>query len=144
MSKLVQALLSGILFTFLLDAFLFVGIKIHYIDLHEIHLYYNVLFADHQNIYIFAFFTLFIGFIIGYTKFAVSIIGLLFILVLTLFVPSIGKTVGEMLLMQKNIMHKDKKYTYIGDSYYNGRNSITFYDYELKKVIILDKKRLLK
>ncbi len=144
MSKLVQALLSGILFTFLLDAFLFVGIKIHYIDLHNIDLYYNVLFADHQNIYIFAFFTLFIGFLIGYTKFAVAIVGVLFMLVSTVFIPSVGESVGKMILMQKNIILKDKKYTYIGDSYYNGRKNVTFYDYQLKKVIILDKKRLLK
>ena len=144
MSKLVQALLSGILFTFLLDAFLFVGIKIHYIDFHHIHLYYNVLFADHQNIYLFTFFTLFIGFLIGYTRFAVAIVGFLFLLVSTVFIPPIGKSVGEIILMQKNIILKDKRYTYIGDSYYNGRKSITFYDYQLKKVIILDKKRLLK
>jgi len=147
MTKLVQALLSGIFFTFLLDVFLFAGIKLHYIDYHHIDLYYNILFADHQNIYIFTLFTLLIGFLVTYiknVKISLTIIGFFFFLVsTTLLIAPIGENVGEIILMQKNIKLKDKRYTYTGDSYYNGRKFITFYDYELKKVIILDKKRLL-
>jgi len=146
MTKLVQALLSGLFFTFLLDVFLFTGIKIHYINYYNIDLYYNILFADNQNIYIFSFFTLLIGFIVTYvdnSKVSLISIGSFFLIVSSTFIPSIGRTVGEAILMQKNITLQDKKYTYIGDIYYDGRNSITFYDYELKKVIILDKKRLI-
>ena len=146
MTKFFQAFLSGLFFSFLLDVFLFLGIKINYIDYHSIDLYYNILFADHQNIFIFTFLTLLIGFVITYidnTKISLFIVGSFFILVSMSFFPPVGKQLGEMMLMQKNMILKDKHYTYIGDSYYNGRNSITFYDYELKKVIILDKKRLL-
>ena len=146
MTKLTQALLSGILFTFLIDTFLFLGLKLHYIDYYEIDLYYNILFADHQNIYIFSFFSLMIGFIITYidnAKISIIVVGSLFLLASATFITPIGKSVGEFMLMEKNIILKDKKHMYIGDSIYNGRKFITFYDYELKKVIILDKKRLL-
>jgi hypothetical protein len=145
MTKFVQALLSGIFFTFLLDVFLFLGIKLHYIDYHSIDLYYNILFADHQNIYIFAFFTFLIGLIITYvdnTKTSLIVVGSFFLIASSTFITPIGKKVGEIMLMKTNITFKDKKHTYIGDSYYNGRKFITFYDYELNKVIILDKKRL--
>lgn len=147
MTKLVQALFSGIFFTFLLDVFLFVGIKIHYIDYHNIDLYYNILFADNQNIYIFSFFTFLIGFVVTYldnVKISITIVGSFFLIVSATFIAPIGRSGGEFILMQKNITLKDNKYTYIGDSYYTGRKSITFYDYELKKVIILDKQRLIK
>ena len=146
MTRLIQALFSGMLFTFLIDVFLFVGIKIHYIDDHAIDLYYNILFADHQNIYIFSLFTIILGFVITYvdnSKVSIIVIGSLFLLASSTFITPIGKYIGELLLMQKNVIFKDKQHTYIGDSYYNGRKFITFYDYELKKVILLDKNRLL-
>jgi len=44
--------------------------------------------------------------------------------------------------MKKNVTLKDKKYSFHGDIYYKGRKFITFYDYELKKVILLKKKDL--
>ena len=50
MSKSVQALLSGLFITFLLDFFLFLGIFQNYIRVHEIDLYYNILFVDNQSI----------------------------------------------------------------------------------------------
>ena len=145
MTKLVQALLSGMLFTFLIDVFLFFCIKLHYIEYHSIDLYYNILFADHQNIYIFSFFTITLGFIITYldnTKISIIVIGSLFLLASSTSIHPIGKRVGEIMFMKTNIILKDKKHTYVGDSYYTGRKFITFYDYELKKVIILDKARL--
>jgi len=52
MSKLIQAFLAGIFFTFFLDFFIFLGILLHYINFYEIDLYYNILFADNQNIFL--------------------------------------------------------------------------------------------
>jgi hypothetical protein len=46
--------------------------------------------------------------------------------------------------MKKDVTYKNKKYVYRGDVYYNGRTKITFYDYELKKIIFLNKKDLIK
>ena len=46
--------------------------------------------------------------------------------------------------MQKNVTLKNKKHIFIGDIYYDGRSGITFYDYELKKTILLKKKDLIR
>ena len=145
MSKFVQAILSGIFFTFILDFFLFLGIKLNYIDFYNIDLYYNILFADNQNIYIFAVSSVVLGLLVMYAKnkISIAIISLLFILVLSTLIPSIGHKTGEILLMKKNTVYKNAKYTFTGDAYYIGRKQITFYDYELKKIILLDKDELL-
>lgn len=146
MSKLVQALFSGIFFTYILDFFIFLGIKLHYIDFYEIDLYYNILFADNQNIFIFAFFTIFIGYLVMYlpsAKIKLSIIGFLFLLSFSTLLQPIGHSVAEAMLMKKNQTLQNSRHTFLGDIYYDGRKTITFYDYELQKIIILDKKELI-
>ena len=145
MSKVVQALFSGIFFTFILDFFIFLGIKLHYIDFYEIDLYYNILFADNQNIFIFSFFTIFIGYLVMYVDFIklkLSIIGLLFIFSFSTLITPIGHSVGEMILMKKNQTLQNARHTFVGDIYYDGRTTFTFYDTELQKIVILDKKEL--
>jgi len=144
MSKLFQALLSGMFFTFIMDFFIFLGIKLNYIDFYDVHVYYNILFADHQNFFIFFFFSFVIGYLVIYanTKTALISIGLLFILSFSTLIPPIGKTLGEMMLMKKNITLKTDKFSYHGDVYYNGRKTVTFYDYELKKVLNIDKNKI--
>ena len=144
MSKIVQMILSGMFFTFILDFFLFLGIKQNYIDPHNIQVYYNILFADHQNIYIFMLFTIIIGYCVMYlpNKVTLLFVGSLFILSLSTLIPSLGSMIGEALLMKKNITIKTDKFTYHGDLLYDGRKNITFYDYELKKDIILDKNNI--
>jgi len=144
MSKIFQALLSGMFFTFILDFFVILGIKVNYIDFYGVHVYYNILFADHQNGFLFFFFSIIIGYLVIYanTKTALIIIGSLFILSMSTLIPPIGKTVGEMMLMKKNITLKTDKFSYHGDLYYNGRKTVTFYDYELKKVLNIDKNKI--
>ncbi|MFT7004964.1 MAG: hypothetical protein ACJAWW_002330 [Sulfurimonas sp.] len=147
MIKVFQALLSGIFFTFILDFFIFLGINNNYIEFNKIDVYYNILFADHQNIYIFSLVSVMIGIIFTYinnTKLTLIVIGTLSIFSFSTLIPAIGYGLGEMLLMEKNVAYKDKKYTYVGDVYYNGRTKITFYDYELKKIILINKKDLIK
>jgi hypothetical protein len=61
---------------------------------------------------------------------------------LSTLIPPVGNAVGEMLLMKKNITIKTDKFFYHGDIYYDGRDKVTFFDYELKKVIILDKNKI--
>ena len=147
MSKLFQAFLTGIFFTFILDFFLFLGIQQNYIKLYEINLYYNILFADNQNIYLYAILTIFIGYIVIYitnNKISATILGIMFLLVSLTLIRDIGNEVAKMLLMKKNVTIKWKKYTYNGDIYYNGRENISFYDYELKRIILLNKKDIQK
>lgn len=144
MSKVIQALLSGMFFTFILDFFVILGVKVNYIEFYDVHVYYNILFADHQNIFLFLFFTIIIGYLVIYanTKTALIVIGSLFVLSFSTLIPPIGKVVGKMMLMTKNITLKTDKFTYHGDIYYDGRKTVTFYDYKLKKVIILNKNKI--
>jgi len=147
MSKFVQAILSGIFFTFILDFFIFLGIKLNYIDFYQIDVYYNILFADHQNIFIFTIFSFILGAVVIYiksNKVSIILIGVMFLLTLSTLFQSVGHFVGEKMLMKKNTTLKDSRYTYVGNIYYNGRKTITFYDYELKKIILLNKKDLKK
>jgi len=145
MTKFIQALLSGMLFSFILDYFFFLTIKNNYIDPLGIHVYYNVLFADNQNIFIYLLCSIFLGFLIMYVKTKIKYIFLFFLFVLALLIqiPSIGKLLGEKLFMQKNVTLHNKKFTFVGDIYYIGRDKITFYDKELQKVILLDKNEIL-
>ncbi|QOP46066.1 hypothetical protein [Sulfurimonas paralvinellae] len=144
MSKIVQMILSGIFFTFILDFFLFLGIKENYIDAHGIKLYYNILFADNQNIFVFIIFTLIIGYVVMYlsNKTAIIIVSTLFLLSASTLIPPIGSFAGEILFMKKDITMRTDKFSYHGDILYSGRKKVTFYDHELKKVILLDKKTI--
>jgi len=146
MSKFIQALLSGVFFTFILDFFIFLGIFLHYIKPLEIDVYYNILFTDNQNIFIFIFFTFLIGYLNIYCsikKLSIMIISILFILATSTLIPFIGNFLGKTILMQKDKIFYEQKHTFRGDIYYDGRNNITFYDYELKKIILLDKTKLI-
>jgi len=145
MNKFFQALLTGMFFAFILDFFIFLGIKLNYIDFYEIDLYYNILFADNQCFILYALVSALIGYIVIYlnnNKTSAIVLGLLFSISALTLVPPIGNMLGEMMLMTKNTTLKDAKHTYIGDIYYDGRDRVTFYDYNLKKVINLDKNRL--
>ena len=144
MSKMVQAFLSGMFITFILDFFLFLGIFQNYIRTQEIDLYYNILFADNQNIFLFIFMSILLGYITLYQskKIAIFVIGILSILSLSTLITPIGKTVGEVLLQTKNISIQMQRFSYRGDILYEGRDTITFYDYRFKKVLNLEKNKI--
>lgn len=145
MSKFIQAFLSGIFFTFFMDFFIFLGIKLHYIDFYNIDVYYNILFADHQNIFIYLIISTLIGYLTVYTrnnKIGLAVVGTLFLLSLSTLIKPVGFSVAEAILMTKNITLKENKNSFTGDIYYDGRKQITFYDYRLKKIILLKKKDL--
>jgi hypothetical protein len=144
MTKLFQAFLTGAFFTFILDFFLFLGMKLNYIDKHNIDLYYNIFFADNQNIFIYGFFTLLIGYLVIYVANTLSLIvvALLFCLSFSTLIPFVGETLAQELFMHKGVTIQTKKFSYHGDIYYIGRKNITFYDYDLKKVIILQKNKI--
>jgi len=147
MIKLFMAFLIGVITTFIVDFFLFLGIWLNYIKPNEIEVYFNVLFADHQNLLIFLIPSIFTGFIFIYIenkKLTIfTIVSLTILAILPLFKP-LGKSLGEELLMKKGVTYNDKRFSFYGDVYYDGREKITFYDYELKKMILLKKKDLLK
>ncbi len=145
MSKFFQALLSGIFFTFILDFFLFLGIKLNYLEHYGIKEYYNTLFADHQNLLIFALVTVVVGVVVVYVEnlFVKTVVmGVLFLGVLATLTPPVGFEVGKRLLQKENVRYNDGKFLYFGTLYYEGRDTITLYDDELKRVITLQKKDL--
>lgn len=146
MSKLVQALLVGFLITLILDGFIFIGMLINYINYYEIELFYKPFFANNQNIYIFSVISIILGFIVTYVnndKLSAIIFGILFTLSLSTLIEPIGNTLGEMLFMTKNVTLKDSKYTYNGNIYYNGKTQIIFFDTDVNKIILINKKDLL-
>lgn len=147
MNKLFQAFLSGIFFSFIIDFFIFLSLKINYIDFYDIKVYYNTLFADNQNIFIFSFGVVLFGYITIYLKnkiLKLTIFLTIFLLSLFPLIPQIGKSMGELLFLKKNIVLKDKKYKYKGNILYNGRSKITFFDTDINKTILLNKGELIK
>ncbi len=147
MNKLIQAFLSGIFVTFILDFFLFLGVFLHYINFHDIDLYYNILFADNQNGYIFFSLSLLFGFLSVYmenSKIGLAVIGLAFCLVLLTLIEPIGKDMGERMFMKKNTTVQSSKFTYTGDLLYEGREFVFLYDYKYQKILKLNREDLKK
>lgn len=147
MKKAVQALLTGMFIVFILDFFLFLGILINYIDFYKVDLYYNILFADNQNGYIFFGLSVILGFLVIYLKnykTGLGIIAILSAAVLLTLIEDIGRSVGEKIFMTKNTTLKTHKRIYLGDIIYDGRENITFYDYNFEKKVVLNKKDLIK
>lgn len=145
MSKLVQAILVGLLITLILDGFIFTGMLVNYINYYEIELFYKPFFANNQNIYIFLVVSMILGFIVTYInndKFSAIFIGILFILSLSTLIEPIGNSLGKMLFMTKDVTLTDNKYTYNGNIYYDGKTQIIFFDTDVEKIIIINKKDL--
>jgi len=145
MSKFVQALLVGLLLTLVLDGFIFIGMLVNYINYYEIELYYKPFFANNQNIYIFGLLSILLGSLVTYIKndkLSAIIVSILFISSLSTLFHPVGNTLGKMLFMTKGITLKDNKYTYHGDIYYNGETQIVFFDTDVQKIIIINKKDL--
>jgi hypothetical protein len=147
MNKAIQALLTGMFIVFILDFFLFLGILINYIDFYKVDLYYNILFADNQNGYLFFGLSIVLGFLVVYIKnykISLGLIAVLSVATLSTLTQDIGRSVGENILMTKNTTLKTPKRLYVGDIIYDGRQNITFYDYNFEKTVVLDKKDLIK
>lgn len=147
MNKIFQAFLTGVFFTFILDFQLFLGIKLNYIDHYEIDEYYNILFADHQNLLYIIPLVILIGFVTTYTKTAkvpLIVLGVLFGVTLLVFIPSVGERIGASLFQKKNVRYYDGRYQYKGTLFYESRQKVTLFDEELQRLITLNKKDLAK
>lgn len=147
MSKFITALLVGMLITFIVDFFIFLGIKLNYIDFFGIDLYYNILFADNQSLLLYFVSTAIFGFIVIYVankKLTLITLSIVSLIGLSTLIEGVGQNVAKMMFMKKNVTYKDSKHTFHGDVYYDGRTTIHFYDNDLQKIIILQKKDLIK
>jgi len=144
MTKAIQAFLTGVFFTFLLDFTLFLGLKLHYIDYNKIDVYFNPFFVDNQNIFLFLAFSLFIGWITIYrqsVKSAAILLALLFLFSASSLIPSFGMKIGNALFRQTNIEIKLPPHTYRGDIIYTDRHKLYFYDTDLQRLITLSKEK---
>lgn len=147
MIKFIQALLVGMFLTFIYDYLLFLGIFLHYIKAFEIPEYYNVLFADHQNIFILTPSIIILGFLTTYLKqhiLSFSIVFVLLFMSASTLIPSVGEALGKYVLYKDNQRLQDERYIYKGEIYYEAREVIYFYDEDLQKMIHIQKKDLKK
>lgn len=146
MIRAIQALLTGMFITFILDFFLFLGVMLHYIEFYKIGLYYNILFVDNQNWYLFFSLSIIFGLMVIYIKnYKISLIPIVIISIftsLTLF-EDFGYMAGEAMFMKKNTTLRSAKFTYTGNIIYEGREEITFYRNDIAKIITLKKKDLI-
>lgn len=143
-SKLGSAFFAGMFFTFFLDFFFILGLFLNYIQAQEIDVYYNVLFADHQNIFLYGTGVIIFGYLFLFynTKRAVIIFVTSLVVVNLTQIPSVGKYVGELMFSQENKIISSGKHTYIGTVVYEGRDKLWFYDDELKEIITLEKDKI--
>jgi len=142
MIKLVQALLIGLFFTFTLDFFLFLGLKLHYIDPLGIKVYYNTLFADNQNPYLFAAITLLstiLAYFIRSTGIFLTILVFITLSVMSVLIPFIGEEAGQNMFKISNQTITIPPHVYRGDILYIDRKEIYFYDTDLERMITLPK-----
>ncbi|MDD5716739.1 MAG: hypothetical protein PHW64_02965 [Sulfuricurvum sp.] len=144
MIKMVQAFLTGVLFTLVFDFLFFLGLKLNYIDMHGIKLYFNPFFVDNQNIGIYLALSLIIGWLSTYLpnrKSASIFIVLLFILSLLPLIPSFGGKIGDILFRHKNLEISIPPHLFRGDTLYTDRHQLYFYDTDLNRLITLPKEK---
>lgn len=144
MIKLLQAFLTGLFFTFLFDFSLFLGLKLHYIDAHEIKLFFNPFFVDNQNVIVLLALTLFIGWITMYQrsiKTAVIVLSLLTLISVSTLIPPIGSKFGDALFRETNQQITISPHTYRGDILYIDRQKLYFFDTDLQRLITLPKEK---
>ena len=144
MIKFVQAFLTGLFFTFILDFNLFLGIKLHYIDHHGIDVYYNTLFADNQNGLLFFALVAVLGWITMYWKWRKTAWGVMFVLFtgsFALMIPGVGLKAGELMFRKPNVQISLPPHVYRGDIVYTDRNQLYFYDTDLQRQIKLPKEK---
>lgn len=145
MSKIVQALLAGMFFTFFMDFFIFLGIKVNYIDVLNIDEFYNILFADNQNALIFYPLSILLGYLVMYRSNKLSLIVMipLFLLSFSTLIPPVGKALGESMFYKSDVLLQTKKYSYTGDIIYTSRTEVLFYDTNIQKVLHIDKNKII-
>lgn len=144
MIKALQAVLTGLFFTFIFDFSLFLGLKLHYIDAQGIKLYFNPFFVDNQNILIVVILTIFIGWITIYqrsVKSAIIVLSLLALSSVSALIPPIGGKMGDAIFRQTNQQITIAPHIYRGDIVYTDRHLIYFFDTDLQRIITLPKEK---
>ncbi len=143
MTRFVQALLTGMFFTLVFDFFIFLGVFLNYIKANNIDVYYNILFADHQNIFLFMGISILLGLLLIYTqsvKFQFFLVSFLLLGSFLTLIPSTGESLAKSMFMQENVTLHVANQTYNGEIYYNGRTTLYFNDKSTSTKILKFKK----
>ncbi len=145
-SKVINSFLLGLIFVLLLDFLLFIGIKINYIDIYNIKVYYNPLFVDNQPYIILFVLSIVFGYFISNKK-SLKIFTYIYIMLIVIslstFYEPIGKSLGQLLFKKDNISFKVGKISFNGDLLYKGRKYTYIYRKDINKVIKLSSNELL-
>ncbi|MBE0491645.1 MAG: isoleucyl-tRNA synthetase [Sulfurospirillum sp.] len=144
--KFINAFLMGIAFISLLTFLFFIGLKIHYFEYYGIKEYFNIIFVDNLNFYIYPLVAFFVGYAIlysGFINFFLKVyIALVFLSAASIYQP-IGLMVGEKLFMQKDLRLKFGSIVFSADMLYAGREKIYLYRQDLAKMVTLDKSEVI-
>jgi len=145
MSGLIQAILSGMLFTLIYDFFIFLAIWLHYIQYQKIQEFFNPFFWDHQNLIVLGVSSLFLTITFGLFNKIIKNIIIATLLGFTLFATMyhpLGFYLGELVLKKDYATFKDSRYTYHGYIIYESRQEVYFYDTDVNQTFQLNKKDL--
>lgn len=144
--RLVGSFFLGLVFVLLLDFLIFIGIKINYIDLYHIKVYFNVLFVDNQSYILLIVLSAVFGYLISNKKtFKIfAFIYIIFILVSLLsFYRPFGEKLGKMIFEKDNLSFRVGDITFQGNLLYKGRKTTYIYRNDINKVIRLKNSDLL-
>ena len=142
MNKILSLILIGTLVTFIFDFLIILTAKINYLDFYGIHTYYNQLFFDTQNGFIF-----FIGILIyggvfvlfDNIKISMSIFFISFLVVLTFFIPTNGYNIGAYIFKSENHIYKRFGIMKKGDILYENFEKYYIYDKDTENIIVINK-----
>ena len=147
MIKFIQAFTVGIFCTMVVDFFLFIGIQLHYLRPYHVDVYYNTLFLQHQNIFIFTVSSLAIGYLLFYLsnrKLKIALLSLLCFLSLLPLIPTLGEQLGRALFFKKNVSLQINDYTYHGDLYYHDKRKVYLFDTKSKSMLLFKTQKITK
>lgn len=145
MSRIIWALIMGIILALVPFFFFFVGIKIHYLDFYEIKEYFNILFVDYLPWPFFWLAVLLLGalFVLPRKHTASgTVLLLLFIGSLTSLHPKVGHELGMKLLSTPHFHIKEGRFIYSGILLYQGRTKLYMYSQEHNKTLTFTKEKI--
>lgn len=127
---LIRSLFFGSLLVLMLDAIVFIAIKVNYFDYYEITEFYNVIFIDAQNLWLFFGASLLLGYLFFDSvmgKFMQIFYVVLLLGAMVTFYEPLGQTIAHQLFYHEDArLNIDNRHEVMADVYYVGRNYIYF------------------
>ena len=141
------ALFVGMLYMLGVTFFIILSAQLYYLEHYDIHVYYNPLYVDSINLYFYILSSIVIGFVIILAnKLFIHLVvaSIFFSIAILSFYPPFGYSVGDILYKKRSVTLQSARHTYDGDILYSGRGYYEFFDYELNRKIMIQKKDLLR